>query len=99
MVYQFWGVDMWKAAMVAAAVLMTTAANAEDGRVFDRNSGKSWSGSMRERDEREDRYSSDRAVDLYGNDGQRTGSARVESDGRAFDNETGRGIGVWRPSR
>jgi hypothetical protein len=90
---------MWKAAVFAATVLVTVPAYAEDGRVFDRSSGKSWSGSMRDPDEREDRYSSDRAVDLYGNDGERTGSARVESDGRAFSNETGRGIGVWRPSR
>lgn len=89
---------MWKAAVFVAAVLVTVPANAEDGRVFDRSSGKSWSGSMRDRDDLDDRHK-EPTIDLYSRDGQIIGTGKVDMDGRVISNETGRGIGVWRPSR
>lgn len=89
---------MLKAAMTAALILSATPALAEDGRIYDPNTGNSWSGSMSEKNESDDDRAP-RTVDTYSNDGERTGSARVDSDGRAFSNETGRGIGNWRPSR
>jgi hypothetical protein len=74
--------------------LLTVPAFADNGRIKDFSSGRSYTAREVERDDKKDDRS-DR-LEVYGRDGQKTGNATRDSMGNVYSKETGRRIGVWR---
>jgi hypothetical protein len=83
-----------RAATIVILALISTPALAENGRIRDFSSGRSWDAREANRDDKKDERSDQ--IDVYGRDGQKTKEATRDSSGNVYDNATGRRIGVWR---